>query len=229
MSAPTSGHQVPQREDRQPGGPEAEPGGRGLGLGDGDGGGLVDGELGGRGPPAPADAEQAGDLQAVEAVADAEQGRGGDGGDPGAAGGDDPDEGELRAAGEQQRRQRHRLPEREPGRDGQRAEADAVGAGRHADATGSGAGRPAGGPRRRRLGRRGRVRRGRPRSRRGEVGDQSDLTHDGAVGADDPVAVGAVGGEARGHQERAGAPRRRAAPSRSAGRTAARAGCRRRR
>ena len=132
------GGEVPQHEHGKAGLPEPESLRAQLGLGDADRGRLVDGELGGHDPAHAADAEEARGLQAVEPVADAEHRcrRDRRRRRAQAAGADDADEGELRAAGEHQQRQQLRLPEVEPGRDGERAEADAVGAAGDADAPG---------------------------------------------------------------------------------------------
>nr|BFF14889.1 hypothetical protein GCM10025699_61920 [Microbacterium flavescens] len=73
------------------------------------------------------------DLHAVDRVADAEQGGRAGGGGARSAAGDHADEGELRAAGEQQQTEHAGLGDRQAGGDGERPERDAVEAGRDGD------------------------------------------------------------------------------------------------
>ena len=124
-------HQNPSREARRPAV-------RGR-----DGGRLVDGQLCGCEPSPAAHAEQRGDLRAVEPVAHTEQPGRRDGGPGGTARADHADERELRAAGEHQQAQRHRLRQRQARRDGERAERDAVEAGGQRDGDGLADRRPA--------------------------------------------------------------------------------------
>ena len=77
--------------------------------------------------------QQGVDLHAVDPVAHAQQRGGPHRGDAGAASGHHADEGELRAAAEEQQAQCHGLPEVQPGRDGQGPEGHAVESGGDAD------------------------------------------------------------------------------------------------
>ncbi len=123
-------HEVPQDEDSDPGGPEAQASSALLWLGDADGGGLVDGHVRSGETAQAAGVEETRDLQAVEPVAHPEQRRGRDG-RRGATepAGHQSHEGELRPAGEEECGQRLRLQHRQAGGHGERAEADAIGAG----------------------------------------------------------------------------------------------------
>src|SRR3954451_23983421 len=85
--------------------------------------------------PAPAtEGQQRSELESVERVPGAEH-EGGEGARQwSTTGGDDADEGELRGAGEHHQRQRTRLRHRQPRRDRDGAERDAVEPGGDADA-----------------------------------------------------------------------------------------------
>ena len=132
--APPKRREVPQHEDRQPGGQEAEPGRGPGGPGHRHGGGLVDDEVGGEQPAPARPLQQRREPQAVERVAGAEQ-QGRQGPREGsAAGGEDADQGELRGAGEHQQRQGAGLRDREPRRHRDGAERDAVRTGGQAHA-----------------------------------------------------------------------------------------------
>ena len=132
-SAPTAVNRFQSTKMPRPGGPEAALLLQRVRLSGARGGGFVNGDVGGGEPPPPARLQQGVDLHAVDAVAHAQQRRRPHRGDAGAAPGHHPDEGELRAAAEQQQAQGHGLPEVESGGDGQGAEGHAIESGGDAD------------------------------------------------------------------------------------------------
>ena len=126
---------VPDDEDRGAAGEERQPGHRPVGGGDGQRRRLVDDPV--RRPQPAQDTpgrQQRHEPDAVDGVAGAQQQRAADRGQRAAAGAEDADQGELRGAGEHQQRQRRRLPDVQPGRDGRRAEGRPVEADREAQA-----------------------------------------------------------------------------------------------
>ena len=112
---PDGGRDVPQDEDRDPGGEEAQAGALGGVAGDPHRRRLVDQHVGGRHAPPAAPAQQRRHPEAVEGVAGAEQQRRRRTRHRGATRGHDADEGELAGAGEHQQGQHARLGDAQAG------------------------------------------------------------------------------------------------------------------
>src|SRR3954447_21923958 len=128
------GAELPQGAEGQPGGPERVALQPAAGLTPRHRGGLVDHEVRRAQAGRPARGEDAGERDAVEGVADAEEQGRGHRRDSGAARGGDTGEGELGGAGEHHEAEHHRLCQAEPGADSDRSEGGPEGAGVETDA-----------------------------------------------------------------------------------------------